>query len=95
MLRDDLITEISMRTDIPMDEVEEVLDEEDMIIEEELCKCRKKKCMITTILVVVFLLGAAVAVYVLDRKDKIDVEAIVKKYTDKMKDYLDKEKKMA
>ena len=40
MLRDDLITEISMRTDIPMDEVEEVLDEEDMIIEEELCKCR-------------------------------------------------------
>ena len=51
--------------------------------------------MITTILVVVFLLGAAVAVYVLDRKDKIDVEAIVKKYTDKMKDYLDKEKKMA
>ena len=55
---------ISMRTDIPMDEVEEVLDEEDMIIEEELCKCRKKKCMITTILVVVFVLGAAVAVYV-------------------------------
>ena len=38
--RDEMIAEISMRTDIPMDEVEEVLDEEDMIIEEELCKCR-------------------------------------------------------
>ena len=93
MLRDDLITEIATRTDIPVCEVEEVLDEEDMIMEEELYKCHKRKCMITTILVVVFLLGATVAVYVLDRKEKIDVEKIVKKYTDKMKDYIEREKR--
>ncbi len=93
MLRDDLISEISMRTDIPMDEVEDILQEEDVIIEEELCRCHKKKCVITIMLIVVFLLGATVAVYVLDRKDKIDVEAVIKKYTHKMKDYLDKEKK--
>lgn len=93
MLREDLITEISMRTDIPMTDVEEVLDEEDIILEEELCKCRKRRCIITTVLVVMFLLGVTVAVYVLDRKEKIDVEKIVKKYTEKIKEQLDKKVK--
>ena len=85
MTREDLITEISMRTDVPMEDVEEVLDEEDIILDEELRKCKKKKCIITTVCTIIFLMGAAFAVYVLDRKDKIDFEATMKKYMEKIK----------
>ena len=42
MLRDEMVAEISMRRDIPMETVEEVLEEQDEIFDEE-CKCRKKK----------------------------------------------------
>lgn len=85
MTRDDLITEISMRCDVPMEDVEEVLDEEDIILAEELKVCKKKRCMVMTIVMVIFLLGAAFAVYMLDKKEKINVEATVKKYMDKIK----------
>lgn len=85
MNREDLITEISARTDIPMENVEEILDEEDILIEEELRKCRKKKCIVFSLLMLTFIIGAAVAVYILDRKEKIDIEAMVKKYMDKIK----------
>ena len=85
MTRDDLITEISMRCDIPMEDVEEALDEEDIILAEELKVCKKKRCMVMTIVMVIFLLGAAFAVYMLDKKEKINVEATVKKYMDKIK----------
>lgn len=85
MTREDLITEISMRTDVPMEDVEEVLDEEDIILDEELRKCKKKKCIITTVCTIIFLMGAAFAVYVLDRKEKIDFEATMKKYMEKIK----------
>lgn len=79
MNREDLITEISARTDIPMENVEEILDEEDILIEEELRKCRKKKCIVFSLLMLTFIIGASVAVYILDRKEKIDIEAMVKK----------------
>lgn len=85
MTREDLITEISMRTDVPMEDVEEVLDEEDIILDEEVRKCKKKKCIIATVCTIVFLMGAAFAVYVLDRKEKIDFEATMKKYMEKIK----------
>lgn len=85
MTRDDLITEISMRCDIPMEDVEEVLDEEDIILEEELKACKKRRCIIMTVMMVIFLAGAAFAVYMLDKKEKIDVEATVKRYMDKIK----------
>ena len=85
MTREDFITEISMRRDIPMEDVEEVLEEEDIIMDEELCKCKKKKCIAVSIIMVIFLMGAAFAVYMLDKKEKIDVEATVKKYMDKIK----------
>ncbi len=85
MNREDLITEISARTDIPMENVEEILDEEDILIEEELRKCRKKKCIVFSLLMLTFIIGASVAVYILDRKEKIDIEAMVKKYMDKIK----------
>ena len=79
MNREDLITEISARTDIPMENVEEILDEEDILIEEELRKCRKKQCIVFSLLMLTFIIGASVAVYILDRKEKIDIEAMVKK----------------
>ncbi len=85
MTREDLITEISMRRDIPMEDVEEVLEEEDIILDEELKCCKRKKCIIMSALMVVFLMGATFAVYMLDKKEKIDVEAVIKKYTDKIK----------
>ena len=85
MLREDLITEISMRTDIPINEVEEVLDHEDMIMDEELARCHKKKCMAMLIFSAIMIIGATVVVYILDRKEKIDVEKTVKKYVDQLK----------
>ncbi len=90
MLREEMVSEISMRTDIPMEDVEDVLEERDVILEEE-CRCKKRKkriCIIASILV--FISGAVAAIILLDRKDKIDLEAIedmvrsnAKRYTEK------------
>lgn len=89
MLREDLALEISMRRDIPMEEVEEVLEEECKLIEEEK-KCKKrKKCMILTITITFFLLGAAAAMYILDKKQKIDMDELIKSYADKIAKKLD------
>lgn len=84
MLREDLALEISMKKDIPMEDVEEVLAEEERIITEEKKAKKKKKFMTITILVTFFLLGAAAAMYVLDKKHKIDVEQVLKNYADKL-----------
>ena len=91
MLRDEMIAEISESTDTPINKVEDILDEEDCIIEEEYCAYRKKKCAIMTILIVIFLMGATVAVYVLDQKNKIDVEKSTRRYIDKLRRQLHKE----
>ncbi len=85
MLRDEMVAEISMRRDVPMETVEEVLEEQDTIIDEE-CKCRKKKKCVTCIcLTVFFMLGAAFTLYILDKKEKIDMQNTMKKYMDKIK----------
>ena len=83
MEREDMIVEISMRTDIPMEDVEDVLDYQDIIEAEELLCCKKKKCVFMTILMVMFVLGVVVTFVVLDKKEKIDIEKTVKKYVDK------------
>lgn len=83
MEREDMIVEISMRTDIPMEDVEDVLDYQDIIVAEELMCCKKKKCVFMTILMLVFVLGIAMALCILDKKEKIDIEKTVKKYVDK------------
>lgn len=87
MERDEMIAEISMRTDIPMEDVEAVIDEEEMIFVEKMA-CRKKKkrrCICVTMLV--FIAGAVAAMFILDKKEKIDIEDIVKK---NVKKYMDK-----
>lgn len=82
MLRDELISEISMRRDIPMEYVEEVLDEEDFIYaEEERCK-KKKRCIVATI-VTTIIVTAIVVACIVGKKKEIDVEKIVRKYIDK------------
>lgn len=84
MLREEMIAEISMKRDIPMEDVEEVLEEEDIIVAKEI-KCKKrKKCLCFCGITLVFLMGAAVALYILDKKQKIDIEEIIKKYSEKM-----------
>lgn len=83
MEREDMIVEISMRTDIPMEDVEDVLDYQDIIEAEELLCCKKKKCIIMTVLMVMFVLGAVVTLVILDKKEKIDIEKTVKRYVDK------------
>lgn len=86
MQRDDMILEISMRRDIPMEDVEEVLEEEDIIIaEERKCK-KKKKCIIMGVTFFLMLAGAAITLFVLDKKEKIDIEDTVKKYVKKYMD---------
>lgn len=85
MLRDEMIAEISMRRDIPMETVEEVLEEQDEIFDEE-CKCRKKKkCIISISLITFFMMGAAFTLYILDKKEKIDMQNTMKKYMEKIK----------
>ncbi len=84
MTREDMVVEISMRRDIPMDEVEEVLEEEDFIyLEEKLCRKHKKGMIVVTVISMMIITGAVV-VYILDKKQKINMEAIIKKYTDKL-----------
>lgn len=86
MLRDDLVVEISMRTDIPMEDVEEVLETQDEVLDEE-CKGKLMKKIICTFgVVTIFLLGTITALMILDKKDKIDIEKMIKKYTAKLHD---------
>lgn len=85
MIRDELIAEISMRRDIPMDFVEEVLDEQDIIFEEEKCCKKKKRCIAMVCVFATFAIITAAVVYVLDKKQKIDMEDMLKKYIDKIK----------
>lgn len=84
MMRDDLVVEISMRRDIPIEDVEEVLEEQDIILEEEARARKRKKAICLSVMMTVFALGAAAAVYILDKKQKIDMEQTIKKYTEKL-----------
>lgn len=91
MVRDELASEISMRRDIPMETVEEVLDEQALILCEEEKRRKKKKCICVWSMIIVFLAGMAAAVVFLDKKEKIclsDIEDMIKKnikkYTDKL-----------
>ncbi|MBE5953496.1 MAG: hypothetical protein E7257_04995 [Lachnospiraceae bacterium] len=84
MEREDMIVEISMRTDIPMEDVEDVLDYQDIIEAEELMCCKKRRCVVVTILMAMFVLGMVITLMVLDNKEKIDIEKTVKKYMDKL-----------
>jgi hypothetical protein len=93
MTRDEMVSEISMRRDIPLEDVEDVLEEEELIELEELCarqkkKNRKKMCFWGT--VIIFLAGAIVAIVVLDRKEKIDAENMLREYAETAKLYSDK-----
>jgi hypothetical protein len=93
MTRDEMVSEISMRRDIPLEDVEDVLEEKELIELEELCarqkkKNRKKMCFWGT--VIIFLAGAIVAIIVLDRKEKIDAENMLKEYAETAKFYSDK-----
>lgn len=82
MSRDEMVTEISMVTDIPFEDVEEVLDERDFIIAAERKQKKKKKCLLVTLLMAFFALGVASALVLLDKKDKVDIEATMRKYMD-------------
>lgn len=93
MAREEMVAEISMRRDIPLEDVEDVLEEEEIIKLEELCaeqkkKNRKKMCFWGT--VIIFLAGAVAAIIVLDRKEKIDAENMLKAYAETAKLYSDK-----
>jgi hypothetical protein len=93
MTREEMVAEISMRRDIPLEDVEDVLEEKEFIELEELCakqkkKNRKKMCFFGTLLI--FLAGAIAAVIILDRKEKIDAENMLKDYAETAKYYSDK-----
>ena len=94
MYRDEMISEISMRCNIPVEDVAEVLEEEENIIEEErYCKKRKKKIAFEC-----FFATAAAAtcatVYVLNKKNKIDLEKTKNDIEKVMRKYIDKFEKM-
>ncbi|MBO5509925.1 MAG: hypothetical protein J5962_05645 [Lachnospiraceae bacterium] len=90
MTIEELAAEISMRRDIPLEDVEEVLEEEDVIAYEEYTKTKKRKrmCFIGTLMI--FLAGVVAAIVILDRKEKIDAQAMIKVYSDTAKVYSDK-----
>ena len=92
MVRDELVSEISMRRDIPMDEVEEVLEEQDILLAEEASRKKKRMCKCFWSTVIIFLAGIAATIVFLDKKEKINLEDIeemvkrnVKKYADKIR----------
>ena len=77
MIREEMAAEIALRTDLPLEEVEEVLDEEDIMFLEEETR-RKKTTAICVIGGVIVVTVAAVAViYYLDKKEKINVRQTV------------------
>ncbi|MGN0436467.1 MAG: hypothetical protein ACI4D8_07555 [Wujia sp.] len=90
MMRDDLVEQISMRRDIPVEDVEEVLEEQDIILEEEARAKKRRKVLCLSVMITVFALGAAAAMYILDKKQKIDMEQTIKKYADKLSKALER-----
>lgn len=90
MLREDLVTEISMRRDIPVEDVEEVLEEEELIFCEEMLAKKKKRrfCIIGTVLV--FIAGVAAALAILNKKQKIDFEAMLESVKETVKNTVKK-----
>ena len=68
MMREDLVVEISMRTDVPIEDVEDVLEEQDIILEEERKSKGVKKCIIVCSVIVIFLMGALATLMMLDKK---------------------------
>ena len=84
MFYDEMVSEISMRCDLPVDEVADVLEEEENIIEEERRRRRRKKHLHFLCFLTVVAMTAAVTICVLDRQEKIDVEETVRRYLDKM-----------
>lgn len=97
MERDEIIEEISRRKGIAMEEVAEILEEEDAIYDEEcekyvraMKKKKRKKKMCACGTAFVFLAGAACALLVLDRKNKISIDEIEELVKDNVKQYTDK-----
>ena len=74
MYRDEMISEISMRCDIPVEDVAEVLEEEENIIEEEKYFKKRKKKMAFACCMATAVATACAAVYILNKKNKIDIE---------------------
>lgn len=90
MVRDELISEISMRRDIPMEEVEEVLEEQEMLLAEEASRKKKKKCRRIWSMVIIFIAGMAAAIVLLDKKEKISLDDIEDMVKSNVKKYMDK-----
>lgn len=90
MTREELAAEISMRRDVPLEDVEEVLEEEEVIAYEEYNKKKKRKRMCFVCTMFIFLAGVAAAIVILDKKEKIDTQAMIKAYSDTAKTYSDK-----
>ncbi|MBR1816190.1 MAG: hypothetical protein IJ763_05760 [Lachnospiraceae bacterium] len=84
MYYDELVSEISLRCDLPIDEVADVLDEEENIIEEERRYRKRKKHLYFLCFLLIVMMTAAVTICILDRQEKIDIENTVRKYLDKM-----------
>ncbi len=94
MYRDEMISEISMRCNIPVEDVADVLEEEENIIEEErYCKKRKKK-IIAMCLFATMAATAVGTVYMLDKKNKIDLEKTKNDLERTMKKYVEKLEKL-
>lgn len=90
MYRDEMISEISMRCNIPVEDVADVLEEEENIIEEErYCKKRKKKIAFACFMTTAIAAGCA-AVYILNQKNKLDIEKAKNEIEKMMKKYVDK-----
>ena len=90
MLREDLVAEISMRRDIPMEDVEEVLEEEESIFcEEETARKKKHKiCVITAMFI--FFAGVAATLAILNKKQKIDFETMLENVRETVKNTIKK-----
>ena len=84
MSREDMIAEISMRCDVPMEDVEDVLDEAECIELENKKRKKRRKKMCFMGAIILFMAGVASALYILDKKQKIDVEDAIKVYSEKM-----------
>lgn len=84
MVREEMAAEIALRTDIPLEDVEEVLDEEDLIfLEEERGRKTRTALLIVGGVVLVAVIAIAV-IYYLDKKEKINVKQTVQNCTDKI-----------
>lgn len=90
MLKDELVAEISMRRDIPLEDVEEVLEEQEIILCEEARTKKKKRniCIFGTL--AIFIAGMVAAVAILNKKQKINLEELVDTIKKSLKDKCDK-----